>query len=110
MNHDALRRAAILITTLDTASADALLNEMSPEQATSIRNAIMELGDIDIVEQEEIIEQFVGGTGAGNRRRIRMWNSTLRWSAGSATVPATIPTTHPLQTVHRLPPRNSSPY
>lgn len=60
MSQEALRRAAILIATLDTESADALLSEMSPDQAALIRNAVMELGDIDVVEQGDIIEEFVG--------------------------------------------------
>lgn len=60
MNNESLRRAAILISSLDTESADALLDEMSPSQAASIRNAVMQLDDIDIVEQQEVIREFVG--------------------------------------------------
>ena len=60
MSNGSLRRAAILISSLDTESADALLDEMSADQAAAVRNAIMELGDIDIVEQQEAIERFVG--------------------------------------------------
>ncbi|MFO7907894.1 MAG: FliG C-terminal domain-containing protein [Planctomycetota bacterium] len=60
MSNEALRRAAILIASLDTHSADALLEEMSPDQATLIRNAVLELGEIDVVEQQEVIQQFVG--------------------------------------------------
>ncbi len=60
MSNQALRRAAILIASLDTQSADALLDEMASEQAALVRNAVMQLGDIDIVEQQEVIGQFVG--------------------------------------------------
>ncbi len=60
MNNASLRRAAILITSLDTESADALLDEMASDQAESVRNAVMELGEIDTAEQQEVIEQFVG--------------------------------------------------
>ncbi len=58
MNH-ALRRAAILIASLDTDSADTLLDEMSPEQATLVRHAVMELGDISAAEQQQVMQQFV---------------------------------------------------
>ena len=60
MNHESLRRAAILIASLDTESADALLDEMSADQATLIRNAVMHLDEIDVVEQQEVIREFVG--------------------------------------------------
>ena len=60
MSNRCLRRAAILIASLDTDSADALLDEMSARRGSVVRNAVMELGDIDIVEQQEVIEQFVG--------------------------------------------------
>ncbi|MFW6169516.1 MAG: FliG C-terminal domain-containing protein [Planctomycetota bacterium] len=60
MSNEALRRAAILIASLDTHSADALLDEMSHEQAALIRNAVMELEDIDRVEQQQVIQQFMG--------------------------------------------------
>ncbi len=42
MNNASLRRAAILITSLDTESADALLDEMASDQAESVRNAVTE--------------------------------------------------------------------
>lgn len=60
MNATSLRRAAILIASLDTASADALLDEMSPEQAALVRHAVMELGDVDDAEQQTVIAQFLG--------------------------------------------------
>lgn len=64
----ALRKAAILIHSLDARSADALLDQMSDEDARRVRDAIMELGDIDAEEQEQIIADFVGrqSNGAAN--------------------------------------------
>jgi flagellar motor switch protein FliG len=60
MTRNTLRKAAILIASLDTHSADALLDEMAPEEAARVRNAVMELGDVDPQEQQQIMRDFVG--------------------------------------------------
>ncbi|MHB8955777.1 MAG: FliG C-terminal domain-containing protein [Pirellulaceae bacterium] len=54
-----LRKAAILVSSLDVRSADALLDEMAPEQATRVRNAVMELGEVDPQEQQQVMRDFV---------------------------------------------------
>lgn len=58
-NHDALRRAAILVTALDHRSADALLDQMPPDQAARVRRAVMELRQVDDEEQQRVIQKFV---------------------------------------------------
>jgi flagellar motor switch protein FliG len=60
--HNTLRKAAILVSSLDARAADALLDEMPPEQAARVRNAVMELGDIDPREQQQIMRDFVRHT------------------------------------------------
>jgi len=55
-----LRKAAILVASLDARSADALLDEMGAEAAARVRNAVMELGEIDPREQQQIMRDFVG--------------------------------------------------
>ncbi len=59
MTNKALRKAAILIASLETESADALLDEMSAEQAALVRNAVMDLGEIEPHEQQDALEEFV---------------------------------------------------
>src|SRR5215218_320703 len=56
-----LRKAAILVSSLDTRSADALLDQIGEVEAGRVRNAIMDLGDINSAEQQQIIAQFLGG-------------------------------------------------
>jgi flagellar motor switch protein FliG len=55
---DNVRKAAILIASLDRDAADALLNQMSDEQARRLRRALVELGDVEPDEQAEVIEEF----------------------------------------------------
>lgn len=55
----AIRKAAILIATLDPRTADELLDRMSPEQAAQVRQAIRELEDIRPKEQDAIIREFI---------------------------------------------------
>ncbi len=55
----ALRKAAILISSLDDRTADALLDQMGAEQAARVRNAIMQLDDIPPHEQEQVIAEFL---------------------------------------------------
>lgn len=59
--HPTLRKAAILISSLDARSADALLEQMGEAQAQRVRDAIMTLDDINPLEQERIINEFLGG-------------------------------------------------
>jgi flagellar motor switch protein FliG len=58
--NSALRKAAILIATLDERTADALLDQMGPEQAARVRNAVMELDAIPPHEQEQVLAEFLG--------------------------------------------------
>ena len=53
-----LRKAAILVASLDTPTADLLLAQMGPQQADQVRHAILRLSDVDPTEQNEIIEEF----------------------------------------------------
>jgi flagellar motor switch protein FliG len=62
MMNQAIRKAAILVSTLDRRSADALLDQMPAEQALLIRRAAFELERIDPVEQERVIAEFLGNT------------------------------------------------
>lgn len=53
-----LRKAAILVASLDERSARKLLGQMTDEQNELLRQAISELGPIDPNEQDEVIEEF----------------------------------------------------
>lgn len=53
-----IRKAAILVASLDTRAADAVLDQMPPERAAAVREVIMEMGDIDPAEQKRVIEDF----------------------------------------------------
>jgi flagellar motor switch protein FliG len=55
----ALRKAAILVTCLDTSTADALLAQMPAEQAALVRRAMVALEQIDPIEQQDVIDEFV---------------------------------------------------
>src|ERR1700676_5285517 len=54
----ALRKAAILVSSLDRATADRLLDQMSAEQASLVRQAMVELPEIDAGEQNRVIDEF----------------------------------------------------
>ena len=53
-----IRKAAILIGTVDPETANMLLAQMSPEEAASVRRAAVELHSIDADEREEILDEF----------------------------------------------------
>ncbi len=57
-SESSLRKAAILIASLDAATAEALLAQMPPAQAEAVQNEMLQLGAIDPAEQETIIEEF----------------------------------------------------
>ncbi len=54
-----IRKAAILVSSLDTETADALLDQMSRDQADAVRRAVIDLPDVDPSEQDEVIGEFV---------------------------------------------------
>ncbi|QDU94587.1 FliG C-terminal domain-containing protein [Lignipirellula cremea] len=58
-NQLALRKAAIFVSTLDSRSADALLDQMGEERASLIRAAVLDLDRIDPDEQQRIVGEFV---------------------------------------------------
>ncbi len=53
-----LRKAAILVASLDTAAADRLLDQMGEEQASRVRRAVMDLDNIDPREEQAVLEEF----------------------------------------------------
>src|SRR5689334_672743 len=59
-----LRKAAILVTALDSAAADQLLEQMGEQQAARVRSAVMELPDVDPAEQELVLAEFFGKPSA----------------------------------------------
>ena len=65
MTNSAIRKAAILISTLDNASGDALLEQMGPEIAERVRNALMELEEIPEGEQQRVIADFMRRSQGG---------------------------------------------
>jgi len=64
---DALTKAAILVASLDADSADALLEHLEPEIAARIRNAVMQLDEIQPDQQQHIIQEFVNRTPSAQR-------------------------------------------
>ncbi len=54
----AVRKAAILIASLDPQTAAGLLDQMPSEQADAVRAAIETLGDVSADEQQATIEEF----------------------------------------------------
>ena len=53
-----LRKAAILISSLDARTGDALLEQIGEAQSQRVRDAVMELGDVPAEEQERILAEF----------------------------------------------------
>lgn len=66
MTNSAIRKAAILIASLDNASGDALLEQMSPEVAERVRNALMELEEIPAGEEQQVLADFLGRGSGGD--------------------------------------------
>jgi flagellar motor switch protein FliG len=57
--HDAgIRKAAILVASLDHAAADLLLGQLEPERANQVRHAARYLDDVDAEQRQRIIDEF----------------------------------------------------
>jgi flagellar motor switch protein FliG len=57
----AIRKAAVLVSTLDERAADALLDQVPAETAARVRRALMELGDVPAEEQQAVLAEFFQG-------------------------------------------------
>lgn len=76
-----LRKAAVLIATLDTRTADALLDKMAPESADQVRRMIMEMDEVDPSEQDEVVREFFQQAGG---KETRAENDGVELSIGGA--------------------------
>jgi len=56
---ETIRKAAILVTSLDQETADQLLEQMPPEQAQMVRNAALDLDELSSDESSEVISEFL---------------------------------------------------
>lgn len=57
-----IRKAAILVDSLDRAAADAMLEALDPEQAQRVRQTIVNLGPVDPHERRRVIDEFFRAT------------------------------------------------
>jgi len=53
-----IRKAAILVACLDRAAADAVLEQLAPEQARCVRQAVVVLDEIPENEQRLVVDEF----------------------------------------------------
>jgi flagellar motor switch protein FliG len=58
LDNAGMRKAAILVASLDPSAADALLDRLDPEQADTLRQAAALLDDIDDEERQRVVEEF----------------------------------------------------
>ncbi len=58
MNVAGIQRAAILVASLDEATADLLLEQLDPECADLVRQAVAEIDDIGIERRQQVIDDF----------------------------------------------------
>jgi flagellar motor switch protein FliG len=56
-----IRKAAILVSTLDDRAADALLEQMGDEMAARVRSALVALEEIPAEEQQAVLTEFFAG-------------------------------------------------
>lgn len=61
---DSLRKAAILLASLDPQSSDGLLRQMDAQQAQQLRVAVADLGRVDPLERHRVLDEFVRNGGA----------------------------------------------
>lgn len=65
MNNSAsVRKAAILLASLDPHTADALLRQMDAKQSERLRLALSSLGEVDAIEQAQVASEFLDSTSS----------------------------------------------
>jgi len=83
LSHDGLRKAAILVASLDTAAADAVLDQLTPEQARQVREIVVELDNIDQSEQRRIIDEFTGQGAGSTEQGAGSTEQGVEWAPSS---------------------------
>jgi flagellar motor switch protein FliG len=58
MQRDGIRKAAILVASLDAKAAQLVLRQMGPQQAEMVGRTMAELGNVDPGEQRRVIDEF----------------------------------------------------
>lgn len=74
-------KAAILVANLDRQTADVLLDQMTREQASAVRRAVIELDDVDPALIEEVLEEFRTLNGG---RPSRSHGDEVTWEPSGA--------------------------
>lgn len=88
----ALRKAAILVSSLDAATADRLLEQMPAEQAARVRRVMVELDEIDPDEQRDVIQEFVQPRAVDVEQGVELEGTLARRLAeGAAALPERMP-------------------
>src|SRR5262245_15109051 len=60
-----LRKAAVLIATLDDSAAEVLLQQMAPDEAAKVRRTLVALDDIPADEEQHVVAEFLRQQGGG---------------------------------------------
>jgi len=63
-----LRKVAVLVSGLDPAGADAVLEALGPEPAARVRQMMVDLGDVDPKEQRRVIDEFLRASPRASRQ------------------------------------------
>lgn len=89
MSHQAkLRSAAVLVASLDRKRAERLLEQLGPEMATQVRQAVLELKDIDPREQQAALDALMraGRKSVRDNRGVELAGSLAHQLGSSATM------------------------
>lgn len=111
-----LRKAAILLASLDGEEAAALLRAMSPSQSHSVRQMLDHLGSVDEVERQEVIEEFLRAVSlspVADAAGIELDAPSVRGIAlagGRGNSAAQDETTTPFRFLHEAAPRKLVPF
>src|SRR5437870_4225041 len=62
-----LRKAAVLISALDERAAEALLQQMSSDDAAKVRSALVELDNVPAAEQRQVLADFLQAQSGGRQ-------------------------------------------
>lgn len=87
-----LRKAALIIASLDRETADRLLDQMPDTSSRMVRNMLLELSSIDRQEQQAAIHDFLSRDLSSiacqptNRISSERWNAGPRESRGSVNI------------------------